>query len=114
MLKLVDITTKGKVRITLPSSMKYPFKQLLEMFMNDRVEWKLNVNTAPRLINIALINEVYCKHHMQLSMLNGEAKLLLTLAQAHAFWMLCQEYDQVALVDAGMGGILMQLHQKLS
>lgn len=114
MSQYVTLTSKGKVRISVPGSLKYTFKNLLELFINDKVKGRLTRVTVGHLMEVANMDELYCKYHTQLCLMQGDVKLLLTLSQAYALWDLCQEYEKFAYTDAVMGDILMQLHQKLS
>jgi hypothetical protein len=109
----VKITNSGKVRLFVPSQMKYFFRDLLEAFIN-MPKLPLDRQSAPIMTKVALMNELYCKYHTQLSLINGDSKLTLTLSQSYALWAMCQEYDQTAYQHPGMGAMLMQLHQKLS
>jgi hypothetical protein len=113
-MERVKITNKGKVSLYLSKGLKPFFKNLLELFINNKPNGQLNADTAPNRINVLLANEIYIKYHTQLSLIPGDVKLLITLSQATALWILCQEYDQYAFQDAEMGNTLVQLHQKLS
>lgn len=111
----VKVTTTGKVRFALTSSMKHSLKVLLELFISDQLNRrKLDASTCADLVNFSLMNEIYTRHFAQLSLINGPAKLSLTISQAYAFWYMCQQYDQHAYGSAEIGGLLLQLHQKLS
>lgn len=114
MTQYVKITSKGKVSVQLTQGMKYTFKNLLELMMNDKPRKPLDLASSADLVNIALVDEIYRKYHTQLCFLQGDTKLLLTLAQAYALWTLCQQYDRYAFDNVGLGGVLLQLHQKLS
>jgi hypothetical protein len=112
--ELVKITNRGRVVMLLNAPIKYQFKCLLELFMNDNPSQPLNAVSCERLTYVALADELYRKYHTALCLLQGDCKITLTLPQAYAFWCLCQTYDKYAYADAGLGGILMQLHQRLS
>lgn len=115
----VKITSKGKVSIAIPASLKPFVKHLLEKFM-DNLSDSIGSTKTVHLNNIedrilrALVDEVYVKHHTQLSIISQDCKLVLTWAQANALWQLCQLWDQEAFNNPGMGGLLLNLHQKLS
>lgn len=116
----IKITHTGKVSIKISASLKPFLLHLLETFLNYlQSESKdhgpmLTIQGCEVRIYLSLIDEVYCKYHTQLSIINREGKILLSLAQAYAIWELCQSYNQEALSNAEMGYLLMELHRKLS
>jgi hypothetical protein len=111
---LVKNLASGKVSVVIKGSLKGYFKNLLELFMNDSEKLKLNTHNVEMLTYIALINELYMKCNTELSMVKGDRKITLTKSQAYALWAMCQQYDDYAYTDPSMGGMLLQLHQKLS
>jgi hypothetical protein len=110
----VKVTSKGKVSVSMPGHLKYEFQQLLELFMNDHERGKIDMVTVDGHIHVALMSEIYSKYHTQLCFVHGDVKIMMTLAQAYALWAMCQKYSKNAYGDATMGGILFQLHQRLS
>ena len=113
-IQYVKIKPSGKLSLLLPRSMKYAFKNLLELFMNSNDDPKVDRSRVLKLISVALIGEVYMKNFANLSLVQNDVRITLTRSQALALWEMCQEHDQQAYIDAEMGNILMQLHQKLS
>lgn len=113
-IQYVKVKTSGKVSVLIMSRMKYTFKNLLELFMNDKPKPQLDRTTVQHLTNVALMSEIYCKYYTHLHIVRDDVRILITRSQAYAFWELCQEYDHYAYNDAEMGNILMQLHQKIS
>jgi hypothetical protein len=114
----VKITTSGKVRITVSKSLKPTFLSLLELFLGnleDSLKGKpLHWNNNSDRVYRFLIEDLYFKYHTELSIINqNDSKVLLTRAQAHTFWELCQNYSDVSLDNPQMGYLLSQLYQKL-
>lgn len=110
----IKITNKGKVSMALPHHLKYLFKNMLELFINDHERHvQLDLKSVHDHLSVALMDEIYRKYHTQLSLINGDIKIQLTLSQAYALWYLCQMHEDLVYSDPSMGNLLMQLHQKL-
>lgn len=110
----VKITVKGKISIKVSQSLKPFLLNFLELLMNDRPKPKLSMHTAKDLCYLALINELYVKHLVSLSLIDGDCRILLTLSQAYAIWELSQDYEHFAYANPQLGNILMELHRILT
>lgn len=113
-IQYVKAKPSGKLSILLTSRLKYIFKNLLELYMNDKPVERLTRFTSHQLTILALVNEIYCKYYTQLSQVRDDVRIIITRAQAYALWEMCNEYEHHAFGDAEMGNIWMQLHQKLT
>lgn len=112
--ELVKITAKGKVSVLVSHSLKPFLLNFLELLMNDRGKPALSLHTAKDLCYTALVNELYVKYLVQLSLIQGDTRILLTLSQAYAMWELSQDYEHFAYANPQLGNILMELHRILS
>lgn len=115
---MVKITPTGKYSIRVSAQLKGFLLTLLYTFLenlnNEVARTRLAAfNNDVRILR-ALIDEIFCKYHTQLSIINRDGKLVLTVAQAHALWELCQQYDQEAFMHPEMGHLLMELHKKMN
>jgi hypothetical protein len=115
--QLVQITSTGKVRIIVSRNVLAIINHLISQVVLGVLEYeagkRLDRSTCKNKVYYCLISEIYTKHFATLHLMKS-GKMLLTMAQALAFWEMCQEFDQVAFRSAEMGGLLAQLHQKLS
>jgi hypothetical protein len=112
----VKLTSKGKVSIYLTGTMRGLFLYMIEQmltFTESSTRDCLSMRNAAERVRFALVSEIYTRHFASFSLLRNDLKLLLTPAQALAFWQLSQEYDFKPEHDPQMGDMLMQLHQKL-
>lgn len=110
----VKITVKGKVSILVSESLKPFLLNFLELIMNDRPRPALSMHTAKDLCYTALVNELYVRYLVPLSLIQGDTRILLTLSQAYAMWELSQDYEHFAYANPQLGNILMELHRILN
>ena len=119
MKAIVKITETGRVKLRLSKSLKPTFFHLLQLFLqymdeNVKRNRKLDYNNNDTRVYAALLQEVFVKHHTQLSIIDQESKINLTRAQAHTFWGCCMLWNDDAFDNPEMGGMLVELHKALS
>lgn len=116
---VVKITETGRVKLRLSKSLKTEFLRVLILFIqytddNIRRDRKLTYHNNDSRVYNASLQEVFLKHHTQLSIIDQESKITLTRVQAHVFWGCCMEWSDDAFQNPQMGGMLVDLHKALS
>lgn len=114
---VVTTTPKGKVSLRLSKSIKPHVLSLLEAFLaglSESATGRLTLASNQDRVNRMLVEEVFVRYYTQLSIIDRESTMLLTRAQAHVIWGLCQRYPaHPSYFSAEVGNLLMQLHKTL-
>lgn len=112
--RLVKVTTKGRVQLTLNPLAHDSFVMLVETFIANYRSEPISYGNAAARVDALLMAELYQANLLKLRFRSPFAiKITITFSQAVSFWKQCQSFDR-AYDNPAIGILLLQLHQTMS